>query len=81
MSLDHNVCEDRVLDGPASWGKRIHWRQCHGFHNVAECLSQGNGTYSSPNGAKYVGEFAGGKKHGKGTYTSAGGRETAGYVR
>ena len=44
----------------------------------AECVSgdcvNGRGTYSFKEGAKYVGEWRYGKKHGKGTQTYADGR-------
>lgn len=35
--------------------------------------SQGNGIFLSPSGDKYIGQWAGGKKHGKGRYCFANG--------
>jgi hypothetical protein len=40
----------------------------------APVLRQGQGTYTWPDGAKYVGEYKDGKAHGQGTGTFADGR-------
>ena len=49
------------------------WSEC-----VKGDCDNGQGTYTWPDGDKYVGEFRNGKEHGKGTYTWPDGRKYVG---
>ena len=55
------------------------------INSFGECIKgdceNGKGTFTFPDGRKYVGEFREGKKHGQGTFTFPNGRQYIGEYR